>query len=129
MDGWNMHYPEKSNSSLSLKQEIKTLKYLDIPYPDTLMDGQDAEPLPVRPLVEWSDVQSTSAWLGQPAESLYKWVSAESAGWTAQRKRNTHFGSKQLLGIAKYTVRSVMHQISSFQANKPIPHPLPTHQA
>lgn len=32
--------------------EIKTLKYLDIPYPDTLMDGQDAEPLPVRPLAE-----------------------------------------------------------------------------
>lgn len=67
--------------------EIKTLKYLHIPHPDTLMDGQDAEPLPVRPLVEWSDVQSTSAWLGQPAECLYKWVSAESAGWTAQRKR------------------------------------------
>lgn len=36
-----------------------------------------------------------------------------------EEETNTHFGSTQLLEIAKHTVRSVMHQISSFQANKP----------
>jgi len=88
------------------------------------MDGQDAEPLPVRPLVEWSDVQCTSAWLGQLVDCLYKWVSAESAGWTFQRKRrgrNTSFGSTQLLRIAKHKVSTVMYPISSCFKNESLP--------